>query len=35
MIKEENICLEKYSNSYKDYMKKVPRYFLFFKKGEK
>jgi protein-S-isoprenylcysteine O-methyltransferase Ste14 len=28
MIKEENICLEKYSNSYKDYMKKVPRYFL-------
>ena len=27
---EEGETLEKYNNSYRDYMKKVPRYFLFF-----
>ena len=32
---EEHICLEKYDKSYEDYLKKVPRYFCFFKKEEK
>jgi len=29
-LSEEKYCLEKYGNSYNKYMKKVPRYFLFF-----
>ena len=29
-LAEEKFCLEKYGDSYKNYMKKVPRYFLFF-----
>ena len=29
-LAEERFCLEKYGDSYKEYMKKVPRYFLFF-----
>lgn len=27
---EERYCLEKYGDSYRDYMSRVPRYFLFF-----
>ena len=30
MIAEEHICLEKYGDYYREYMDKVPRYFLFF-----
>ena len=29
-LTEERFCLEKYGESYRNYMKKVPRYFLFF-----
>jgi protein-S-isoprenylcysteine O-methyltransferase Ste14 len=29
-LAEERFCLERYGDSYKEYMKKVPRYFLFF-----
>lgn len=29
-LAEERFCLEKYGDSYREYMKKVPRYFLFF-----
>jgi len=30
IIAEEKACLERYGDSYSDYMKRVPRYFLFF-----
>lgn len=30
ILTEEKGCLERYGNSYRDYMKRVPRYFLFF-----
>ncbi|MBN2039811.1 MAG: hypothetical protein JW864_07205 [Spirochaetes bacterium] len=30
IIGEERYCLETYGDSFKEYMKKVPRYFLFF-----
>jgi len=29
-LAEEKACLEQYGDSYRDYMKRVPRYFLFF-----
>ncbi len=29
-LAEERFCLEKYGDSYREYMGKVPRYFLFF-----
>jgi len=29
-LAEERFCLERYGQAYQDYMKKVPRYFLFF-----
>ncbi len=29
-LAEEKACLEQYGDSYRDFMKKVPRYFLFF-----
>lgn len=28
---EESLCLEKYGESYREYLKRTPRYFLFFK----
>ena len=30
ILAEEKACLERYGDSYRDYMKRVPRYFLFF-----
>jgi protein-S-isoprenylcysteine O-methyltransferase Ste14 len=30
VIAEEKSCLEQYGGSYREYMKKKPRYFLFF-----
>jgi protein-S-isoprenylcysteine O-methyltransferase Ste14 len=30
ILAEEEACLERYGESYRDYMKHVPRYFLFF-----
>lgn len=30
ILGEEKACLERYGDSYKEYMKSVPRYFLFF-----
>ena len=30
IIAEEEACLEQYGESYKDYMERIPRYFLFF-----
>ncbi len=30
IVSEEKYCIRTYGDSYKDYMKKVPRYFLFF-----
>jgi protein-S-isoprenylcysteine O-methyltransferase Ste14 len=30
ILSQERACLEKYGDSYKEYMKKTPRYFLFF-----
>lgn len=30
IIAEEKACLEKYGESYKNYMERIPRYFLFF-----
>jgi len=30
ILSEEKACLEQYGDSYKEYMKSVPRYFLFF-----
>lgn len=30
ILAEEKACLERYGDSYKEYMKSVPRYFLFF-----
>ena len=30
ILAEEKVCLERYGDSYRDYMKRVPRYFLFF-----
>ena len=30
ILAEEEACLEQYGDSYRDYMKRVPRYFLFF-----
>jgi len=30
VIEEERACLEKYGASYREYMERVPRYFLFF-----
>ncbi len=30
IIAEEEICLERYGESYRDYLQRVPRYFLFF-----
>lgn len=30
ILSEERICLKKYGDSYREYMKKTPRYFLFF-----
>ena len=30
ILAEEEACLERYGDSYRDYMKRVPRYFLFF-----
>lgn len=29
-LQEERFCLEKYGDSYREYMEKVPQYFLFF-----
>ena len=29
-LAEERFCLEKYGSSYREYMKKTPRYILFF-----
>jgi protein-S-isoprenylcysteine O-methyltransferase Ste14 len=29
-LAEEEACLEQYGDSYRAYMKRVPRYFLFF-----
>jgi protein-S-isoprenylcysteine O-methyltransferase Ste14 len=29
-IAQEKFCIDKYGLDYQDYMKKVPRYFLFF-----
>ena len=29
-LAEERFCIDKYGNSYRDYMKKTPRYFIFF-----
>jgi protein-S-isoprenylcysteine O-methyltransferase Ste14 len=29
-LSEEKFCIEKYGDSYKEYMERVPRYFLFF-----
>lgn len=30
ILAEENACLERYGDAYRDYMNRVPRYFLFF-----
>ena len=30
ILAEEKACLERYGDAYRDYMKRVPRYFLFF-----
>jgi protein-S-isoprenylcysteine O-methyltransferase Ste14 len=30
VLAEESYCSEKYGKSYREYMKNVPRYFLFF-----
>jgi protein-S-isoprenylcysteine O-methyltransferase Ste14 len=30
ILAEEEVCLAQYGESYRDYMKRVPRYFLFF-----
>jgi protein-S-isoprenylcysteine O-methyltransferase Ste14 len=30
ILAEEEACLEQYGESYKDYMERIPRYFLFF-----
>lgn len=30
VVAEEKVCLEKYGESYREYMERVPRYFLFF-----
>jgi protein-S-isoprenylcysteine O-methyltransferase Ste14 len=30
ILAEEEVCLERYGESYRTYMKRVPRYFLFF-----
>ena len=30
ILAEEQACLERYGDSYRDYMKRIPRYFLFF-----
>jgi protein-S-isoprenylcysteine O-methyltransferase Ste14 len=30
VVAEEKVCLEKYGESYMEYIKRVPRYFLFF-----
>ena len=30
VVSEEKVCLEKYGESYQEYMERVPRYFLFF-----
>jgi len=30
ILAEEKACLDRYGDSYRDYMKRVPRYFLFF-----
>ena len=30
ILAEEKACLERYGDSYREYMKRVPRYFLFF-----
>jgi len=30
ILAEENACLRQYGDSYRNYMKRVPRYFLFF-----
>jgi protein-S-isoprenylcysteine O-methyltransferase Ste14 len=30
ILAEEKACLERYRDSYREYMKRVPRYFLFF-----
>ncbi len=30
LLAEEKACLQQYGDSYRDYMKRVPRYFLFF-----
>jgi protein-S-isoprenylcysteine O-methyltransferase Ste14 len=29
-LAEERFCLKKYGDSYREYMNRVPRYFLFF-----
>ena len=30
ILAEEDACLEQYGESYKDYVERIPRYFLFF-----
>ena len=30
ILAEEKVCIEQYGDSFREYMKKVPRYFLFF-----
>ena len=30
LIAEEEVCLREYGQAYRDYMARVPRYFLFF-----
>ena len=33
ILAEEEVCLERYGESYRDYIKQIPRYFLFFLSG--
>jgi len=33
VVAEEKACLARYGNAYQTYMKRVPRYFIFFKSG--
>jgi len=30
IVAEEQVCLKKYGDSYRDYMQRIPRYFVFF-----
>jgi len=30
ILAEEEVCLKQYGEAYRDYLKLVPRYFLFF-----